>query len=347
MRWLAASSVVAVGIAIVVLAFFGPGRLYTPTMDTGPALTPPADPGSLGPYQVGVTRRSFPRSAAEIGNAKPLEVVIWYPSTLSAPSPAVDTILAALLDAEPDRGRAPYPVVVFSHGSGGAPWGVTYLTTHLASHGFVVVAPVHNEIRAGRSDALVTVLDHVSSPNASDDGLLPGLVDGARAGVSGFSLGGDSALRAASKDHRFRAVIAMAPGGGGTGPPSLDEAVSGVVAPAMLMWGMLDDLVSYVNHKSLLDRLGRGATERWLVTLPRAGHGAFADLCPASRRGCGSNGLPQDQAHALINHWAATFLLTHVAGDRRYEALLRRAPADDPEIQVTFTPAKSAGRLVP
>src|SRR5262245_59492662 len=46
--------------------------------------------------------------------------------------------------ADPDGG--PYPVVVFSHGfSANAVW-YSHLPEHLASHGFVVVAPEHVEV---------------------------------------------------------------------------------------------------------------------------------------------------------------------------------------------------------
>ena len=37
----------------------------------------------------------------------------------------------------------PYPVVFFSHGSGGIRMQSTYLTVALASHGYVVVSPDH------------------------------------------------------------------------------------------------------------------------------------------------------------------------------------------------------------
>jgi dienelactone hydrolase len=41
----------------------------------------------------------------------------------------------------------PYPVIVFSHGSGGAPYGYRELTSHWAAAGFVVVAPTHADSR--------------------------------------------------------------------------------------------------------------------------------------------------------------------------------------------------------
>lgn len=339
---LAAISAVSVVSVVSVLLTFGNGCL--PLSTRGVAPPPQADPGSRGPHRVGVARRGLPRPASQLATpqpiaslTKPLEVVIWYPAKLGTPAPAVDETLAAPGEAEVDRSGAPYPAILFVHGSGGVAWVSTYLTTHLASHGFVVLAATHIGSRTDRPAELISVLDQVSNQSHAGDQLLTGLVDGGRVGAIGFSLGGDTALRVAATDQRPRAVIAMAPGGSGTGPPPLVDAASGVTAPAMLMWGILDEIVPYENHRPLLDRLGQAAPERWLVTLQRTGHFAFADRCLVGRRGCGPNDLPQDRAHTLINRWATAFLGRHVAGDERYAAFLDPAQAaDEPDLQVTF-----------
>src|SRR5262249_16284146 len=126
---------------------------------------------------------------------------------------------------------APYSVLEFSSGSGGIETVPTYLMTHLASDGFVVIAPSHIGSRAERVHDLTDVLDDASGQIPPDDAVLTGLLDTGRVGITGWSLGGDSALRAIDQDHRFRAVLAMAPGG--DGPPRLDQAVSDIGAPTM------------------------------------------------------------------------------------------------------------------
>lgn len=355
MKRLVTLTVTAISTATVILALLI-GWIVPSIVPPGDVtVPPPADPGTLGPYQVGVVRRKLARPASQLATpqpiaslTQPLDVVIWYPARLGTPAPAIDEILAAPLEAVADRGGAPYPVVLFAHGSGGGPWISTYFTTHLASHGFIVLAVAHIGSRTDRPAELISVLDQVSRQNPTDDGLLTGLIDGARVGVTGFSLGGDSALRVAATDQRTRAVIAMAPSGSGTGPPPLVDAVSDVAAPAMLMWGVLDEIVPHDNHRPLLDRLGQAAPERWLITLRRTGHFAFADRCLVRRRGCGPNDLPQARAHALINRWATAFLLRHVAGDERYAAYLDPAQAaDDPDLLVTFAPPGDTARRTP
>src|SRR5205807_2035617 len=106
--------------------------------------------------------------------------------------------LAAPLDATPDRSSAPYPVILWSHASTGQPWNSTFFTTHLASYGFVVIAPPHpgnttdtcpvpcvlsnaafaesqTDSRANRPDDISFTLDQVLSLSATDDALLTGL----------------------------------------------------------------------------------------------------------------------------------------------------------------------------
>ncbi|MCB1028061.1 MAG: hypothetical protein KDB24_09890, partial [Microthrixaceae bacterium] len=91
----------------------------------------------------------------------------WYPaSEAAADEPTVEFDIAGLLSPElqaqiPDDKRpiyeilahaeadaasdGPYPVVLFSHGFAGFPEQSADLVTHLASWGFVVVAPDHVE----------------------------------------------------------------------------------------------------------------------------------------------------------------------------------------------------------
>jgi predicted dienelactone hydrolase len=104
--------------------------------------------------------------------------------------------------ADPDGG--PYPVVIFSHGfSANAVW-YSHLPEHLASHGFVVVAPEHVEIDWLQNAASViqrprdvtTAIDYAEDSNAPG-GALAGLLDLTQVAVVGHSFGGYTALAAA------------------------------------------------------------------------------------------------------------------------------------------------------
>ena len=329
---------------------------------------PPPDPEARGPYAVGVTRRTFSRASSTTGAPRALETVVWYPAaSAGAPLPA-DQTLAAPIDAEPARDAGPFPIVLFSHGLGGVPWSLTHFTTHLASHSFVVLAPAHpgttradcpqpqpsqpcsvantstrpliGESIANRPDDLSFLIDQASGPEIGADMLLAGLLDPGRAGMTGWSLGGHSALRATAKDRRSRGIIAMAPGGP-LNMPALTEAAPQITAPTMLMWGMLDDRAEFWQHRSLWRALDSAGPEHWLVALPRAGHYQFADTCRPGASGCDPSAVSQEQAHALVDRWATAFLRRHVALDNRYAPLLDAAlAAGNPEVQISFEPGR-------
>ncbi len=106
-----------------------------------------------------------------------------------------------------------FPIIVFSHGGGGAPSSYSALTSFWASHGYLVIAPVHADSTAGQSDGggrgaalggLMRAMRETGSPDRvldvafvldSLDALtrqLPqwkGTVDKSRIGVGGHSLG--------------------------------------------------------------------------------------------------------------------------------------------------------------
>ena len=133
----------------------------TPTNST-PTLTY-ATPGShaVG-YQAFTTSRGYEQA---------LTVRAWYPAAPPTAEPATITYTAAnkfgeqitpgeqitsvgraLADAPPELADEPYRLVVFSHGYALSPIVYSTLVEHYASHGYVVLAPEHNE----RFDGSVT-----------------------------------------------------------------------------------------------------------------------------------------------------------------------------------------------
>src|SRR5215212_10191164 len=98
---------------------------------------PLPDPGGPGPFAVGLVQRTFTREASVGGDDRVLQSSIWYPAEGSAAD------AAPTRDAPPTVSSRPFPIIVFSHGSGDEPDSSSYITAHLASHGFIVVAPPH------------------------------------------------------------------------------------------------------------------------------------------------------------------------------------------------------------
>lgn len=165
------------------------------------------EPGSAGPYAPGVTTFDIedPRGGS-------LRVEVWYPARVSesaVPSPYTELplTLGAFRDVRPEPEAAPAPLLAFSHGLGGIRFQSAHLCEHLASHGFVVVAPDHPGTvlisidwdnmgeRIGRRPgdvrlAVDAALDRFADPQDR----LYGLVDSERYVVLGHSFGAVTSL---------------------------------------------------------------------------------------------------------------------------------------------------------
>ena len=172
------------------------------------SLAPPPDwvePDQAGPYAAGTTTRTFTDHRGH-----DLTVEVWYPAvdpgTDPEPYEEVPITGSAHRDAEADQRGAPYPLVAFSHGFGGIRYQSTFLTDHLAQHGFVVVGMDHPhnsmldldvdltaQVMLDRPTDVIVSVDQVLTLNA-DDPLLSGLVQGDEYAMIGHSFGAFTAL---------------------------------------------------------------------------------------------------------------------------------------------------------
>lgn len=173
-----------------------------------------------GPYWVGT--QDFKINP---DSKRPLDITVWYPALnpkgldekISYPIlPKVDMGLPAdwraqlagraLLEAAPDMATAPYPLVIFSHGFGANRQSAAFLTEHLASYGFVVIAPDHIEMWdpalsliansfVERPLDIQQVIAYAETLTKSG-GALAGLFDVNQMAVAGWSSGGYAALTA-------------------------------------------------------------------------------------------------------------------------------------------------------
>lgn len=318
---------------------------------------PPSVPGvdapelaALGPNAVGVRTLTWvqpaqpdvlaydkAKGAAPLVDRK-LTVEIWYPAR--AQPGARRAVYADALAAEPPGKPvaftvpgvavrdAPglagsFPLVILSHGFGGATAGMSWLGENLASKGYVVVAPRHRD------------------PDYSDAGGFPGPLmrrpidiafaaaqarAGARAGalglaaadpgrtvLIGYSMGGYGVLTAAgaSLDPKgaanlvpgrlmlpyarggpraaelqvpdVEAVVAIAPAGASFNAWGAD-GLSGVTAPLLVIGGDRDRTVGYAGGlKAVFDRATR--SDRDLLVFQNGGHAIGMSGAPATMRG--------------------------------------------------------------
>jgi predicted dienelactone hydrolase len=330
-----------------------------PFAPAGPDAAP--DPAARGPFAVGVRTLTLtdPTRPSPYGEGRrPVVVEVWYPAAESArggrgatydlfsvipgsiavdldPAEIPPLATGAVRDAPPRRAEGPYPLVLFSHGSGGVRMQSTFYTELLASHGHVVVAPDHAgntladfvsvedfdygdilESYTDRGLDLLFLLDRFTRLPASDP--LADLVDPERIGTSGHSFGALTSLRVAGLDPRVKAAVPHAPPGYLVTWLEVGRPLETLGTPILVLAGRDDRSLPYETHTASL-WAAMGAPS-WLVTLEDAGHFTFSDLCLLSRAaveasdaigignvledGCSPENLPSAEAIPLINRYS-------------------------------------------
>lgn len=187
---------------------------YSPAQAARPDAPPFA---KRGPYVVGTRELKIedPKRA--------LDVAVWYPATNPDGKKEETTyrflVLStggrAIRDAAPEPAGGPYPLIVFSHGLGGAKYQSLYYVEHLASWGFVVIAADHPGSTFGGITADSVLENFALRPNdvlrqityaetlTAPGGLLAGLIDLNRVAVTGHSFGGYTAISAGGARLNF------------------------------------------------------------------------------------------------------------------------------------------------
>ncbi len=351
--------------------------------DTDDQLDPPAQ---RGPYDVGVTTLCFTdESRWELWGLRdrflPLE--IWYPSTgeggqinsledMIGPIPfwgewvfellygdAFADLLAyettALRDAEILVGDTPYPVVFFSHGLNAIRFQNFTTCEHLASHGFIVVAPDHygnaiftNDPEGGAlvlADPLTIVdsyFDRVEDVefiyrrleelNAEQGGPWENLMNLDAFGITGHSYGGMTTLQSGAAFDFVDAIAPLNPAWVGIFPREFTK-------PFFLLQGQIDNIVGLFNDPVRELWNEAESSDKVFVDLIKGGHYSATDAClllppglfPDSITGCGGTQfITSDAANEILNGYLTSFFKSSLLGDERYDEYLstNQYPAD-------------------
>ncbi len=264
------------------------------------------DPAKTGRLKVGVTTVT----AVDTARDRTLPTEIWYPAR------------AAGRDTEP-LPRA-YPLVLMAHGFCGSRLNYEYLTTHLASWGFVVAAPDFT----GLTDADC----HPGPPPGSPDDWAPDLsfvcrtlhdtggplskyaqhVRGVPTGLVGHSLGGFAVAEAAKLDPSFTAVVALAPA-----ELAADPGLVGLPQrPAWMVMGGTGDLT--VNFTQYTIPFFEGLpVPSFLVRITDGTHSGFSDS--------DAHLTPEALAHqqTIVRRYSTAFLVRYLAHKPKFQKRLR------------------------
>jgi len=266
------------------------------------------DPLPRGPFPVGV--RTVTLSDADRGG-RSLPTEIWYPATAAnagrdsdpktrdsyelMPGAAMWQLAARDVDAR----EGAFPIVAFSHGFGAHRRQSTFLCTHLASHGYVVVAPDHtgNTVQEMLAAAMASASNAPrESPVALDDLLRDRPIDirfvvdyvareipsarAERIAVAGHSFGGWTTLAVVSRDERVCAALPLAPAGGASSVTDVTALQAeldfehGREVPTLFIVAQLDSILPLDSMHVLFD-----AVRSWkrMVVINNADHLHFCD----------------------------------------------------------------------
>ena len=268
-------------------------------------------------------------------------------------------------NARPEAGR--HPLVLVSHGLGNVTAALTWLTENLASKGYVVAAIRHEDppyqAAVGKLAALALrrPLDMVFAAERLRTLLgREGLIDPDALALIGYSIGGCGVLTAAgatldpssplvehlpggamlepyarhgaSRDavriNDLKAVVALAPAGGGELRVWGDQGLADVRAPLLLIAGDHDTTVDYASNARAFFTAASG-TSRYLLTYRMAGHAIGLNPAPAAMRErlwdldwFEDPVWRKDRIVAINLHFITAFLDRYLRGDESRAAYL-------------------------
>ncbi len=287
-----------------------------PPTDPPPTEAPPPTDDivldiATGPYEVGVTTVTI---ADTSGGDRDLTVDVWFPLAPDAaaglaphqytllPGTYYESPRAFTAEAELIAPDGPYPLVVYSHGSGSVRYIHSNYTEAIASNGYLVVAPDHigntvferlaeveadgDAIALNRPRDVTAVIDAFLNPESQETVGFVASVDPGRIAVTGHSFGGFTAYAMASgfaneagefvADERVGAIIALAPAAG----ESLlsDELLASIEIPSLVMVGT-DDTTTPVEPNVTRPWELTASSPAYRVDLVAAEHQTFTDIC--------------------------------------------------------------------
>ena len=355
------------------------------------------DPEAPGSYPVGVTSMLLmdrARTDLATGEARQLMTEIWYPAAdetrglppnrlfdffprnkqaqitlmlkvaFKADATAADANFHdfAVRDARPRDGV--FPLLLFSHGHGGLRMQNAFWCEHLASHGYIVMAPDHTgncaltyingkiipmrdddasdkQAEVDRPKDLSFLIDEMEKMNLGSDSRFCGRVDLDRIGAAGHSFGGFTCAWLINQDPRIKAIVPMA---------GAAKERTNFECPVMTLIATEDKTLDKEQMENLRQYYAQSKGPHYSVEFKNAGHFSFTEMYQIKSDfgdGVGqgvriTNGEPviyisMDKAFRLIDGYTTAFFGKYLKGLDGYDAYLA-SNRDPEELIVQATP---------
>ena len=195
----------------------GAGGGTTTGADAGTACTvgawPAADPSVTGPFATTTENNVGPAAGQGADGGAPVAFTLFRPTDLA-------------------QGGLCHPVITWGNGTGTTPSIYRILLTHLASHGFVVIASNSPNVAQGNPPPMVAGVTWVLQQNADPTSVMYQRIDTTHVGATGHSQGGFATTTAGTDSH----ILTIAPIAGATATKNLH-------GPALLLCGGMDTTV--------------------------------------------------------------------------------------------------------
>lgn len=360
------------------------------------------DPTELGPYPVGVTTLTFvdhTRLDPATRGPRTLLTEIWYPATeetrdlpknklsdfllrgahnglnvavrmaFGADASSLDDDFTndAVRDARMRDGK--FPLIVFSHGNGGIRNQSSFWCDHMASHGYIVVAPDHTgnarvtvvenrlvlyhpdgweQAEEARPQDVSFLIDRMAAFNRGEDSRFAGRIDMDRIGVAGHSFGGWTSIAVANTDPRVDAILPMT--------PVLPERKN-YDMPVLVLLATEDATIGLEGNEKARRYFEESEGPHYLVEMFDGGHFSPTDMFqidPEHGDGVGKGErvtepgeaveyLDMETTYDIINGYSAAFFGRYVKGLVGYDAFLESNPWEDQVVVKAFGPEDAAG----
>lgn len=221
-----------------------------------------------------------------------------------------------------------YPVISFGHGFTLNPNLYVSLYRHLASWGYIVIAPstetgfFPSHINFARD--LAFVLKDMKRKGRSAGDIFYQVIDSLNTGVFGHSMGGGCSFLAGSLDSNIKAISTLA--AANTNPSSI-SAASLIKNPVQLLSGQRDSIASYWTQQ--LPHFNNSFPFKQIINLKGGNHSQFHLIPGLDDLVDNAATISRIEQQRLTKYYVTSFFNLFLKNDTSYKKFLYEAEAQN------------------